>query len=139
VLEIGFNAGFSSLLMLLINPHINLTCVDICEHQYTIPCYEFIKNMFPNRINLIKGSSEFVLPELVKQGNKYDMIHIDGGHSNRIFFHDTQNSIKLVNKNGILLVDDYDFHYIKVIWDLFVDYYEFKLYREIETQSAYIV
>jgi hypothetical protein len=139
VLEIGFNAGFSSLLMLLINPHINLTCVDICEHQYTVPCFNFIQTMFPNRINLIKGSSEFVLPELVKQGNKYDMIHIDGGHSNRIFFHDTQNSIKLINKSGILLVDDYDFHYIKVMWDLFVDYYGFKLYREIETQSAYIV
>jgi hypothetical protein len=139
VLEIGFNAGFSSLLMLLINPHINLTCVDICEHQYTMPCFNFIKSIFPNRINLIKGSSEFVLPELIKQGNKYDMIHIDGGHSNRIFFYDTQNSIKLINKNGILLVDDYDFHYIKVIWNLFVDYYGFKLYREIETQSAYIV
>jgi hypothetical protein len=139
VLEIGFNAGFSSLLMLLINPHINLTCIDICEHHYTIPCYEYIKSIFPNRITLIKGSSEFVLPELIKQNNKYDMIHIDGGHSNRIFFHDTQNSIKLINKDGILLVDDYDFHYIKVIWDLFVEYYGFKKYREIETQSAYIV
>lgn len=139
VLEIGFNAGFSSLLMLLVNPHINITCVDICEHKYTPPCFEFIQNMFPNRIQLIKGNSELVLPELVKQGLKYDMIHIDGGHSNKTFFHDTQNSIKMINKDGIIVVDDFDFHYIKIIWELFVDYYGFKLYREIETQSSYIV
>lgn len=40
VMEIGFNSGFSTLLMLLSNSNINITCFDLGKHKYTIPCYE---------------------------------------------------------------------------------------------------
>ena len=32
VLEMGFNSGFSSLLMLFSNPDLNITCLDITDH-----------------------------------------------------------------------------------------------------------
>lgn len=137
VLEIGFNAGFSTLLMLTVNPHIHITCVDICEHRYTIPCYEWISKKFPNRITFIKGNSEEVLPQL--EGTLYDMIHIDGGHSLKTFFHDVQNSIKISKKNTVLVIDDYDFQYINLMWNIFTDYYKMKKYRENKTQSIYLV
>ena len=40
VLEIGFNSGFSTLLMLLTNPNINITCCDLGEHSYALPCFD---------------------------------------------------------------------------------------------------
>jgi hypothetical protein len=140
ILEIGFNAGFSSLLMLYSNPNVHITCVDICDHKYTIPCYNWIYEKFKNRITFIKGNSEEVLPDLVNKNKKYDLIHIDGGHSYKTFFHDVQNSIKLLNKESLVIIDDYDFQYINFIWNLFVDYYKMikiSLYKETNKQSIY--
>ena len=139
VLEIGFNAGFSTLLMLSANPEIHITCVDICEHRYTIPCYEWISRKFPNRIRFIKGNSEEVLPELVKENATYDMIHIDGGHSIKTFYHDAQNSIKMSKKDTVLIVDDYDFEYINLFWNIITEYHKMRRYRETRVQSIYIV
>jgi len=75
VLEIGFNSGFSSLLMLFSNPNIKITCVDIVNHSYTIPCYKQIKKTFKDRINLIVGDSTLTLKEI---NQPFDLIHIDG-------------------------------------------------------------
>ena len=36
IMEIGFNSGFSTLLMLLTNPNICVSCFDLGEHSYTI-------------------------------------------------------------------------------------------------------
>jgi predicted O-methyltransferase YrrM len=138
VLEIGFNAGFSTLLMLTVNPHIHITCVDICEHRYTIPCYNWILKKFPNRIRFVKGNSEEVLPRLIEEKVNYDMIHIDGGHSVKTFYHDVQNSIKLSKNNTVLVVDDYDFQYINLFWNVITEYHKMKKYKETKTQSIYI-
>ena len=46
IVEIGFNSGFSALLMLTANPDLKLTSVDICEHKYTQPCFEYLSTMF---------------------------------------------------------------------------------------------
>lgn len=129
VLEIGFNAGFSTLLMLIANNNVKITCVDICEYKYVVPCYEWISKHFPNRIEFIKGRSEDILPELIKRNRKYDMIHIDGGHSNLTVFHDIQNSIKLAKENTILIMDDYEQEHINFLWNMFVNYHKFKNYK----------
>lgn len=78
VMEIGFNAGFSTLLMLMSNPNIHITCVDLGEHKYTIPCFNQIRKDFGNRLHLIIGDSTETVPKLHK---KFDLIHIDGGHT----------------------------------------------------------
>lgn len=137
IIEIGFNAGFSTLLMLLTVPDIKVTCVDICEHSYTVPCFNWISKQFPGRVELIRGNSMEVLPHLINENKKYDLIHIDGGHSVDVFFHDIQNSIKLSKNNTIFVVDDYDFCYIKLIWNLFANYHKLTKYKEIKDQSIY--
>ena len=43
ILEIGFNAGHSCLLMLLSNSTSKITLFDICEHKYTVPCFMYLK------------------------------------------------------------------------------------------------
>lgn len=53
VLEIGFNSGFSSLFMKMIDVSLDITCVDINEHNYVVPCFKKIEEDFGN-MKLIK-------------------------------------------------------------------------------------
>ena len=61
-MEIGFNSGFSTLLMLISNPNIHITCYDLGEHKYTIPCYQKLREIFKDRINIIIEDSRETLP-----------------------------------------------------------------------------
>ena len=118
VLEIGFNSGFSSLLMLFSNKNIKITCVDIVNHSYTIPCYKQIKKTFGNRINLIVGDSTLTLKEIK---DSYDLIHIDGGHTVKVATNDINESLRLSKNNTILIFDDYDNLKLKELWDSYID------------------
>ena len=71
VMEIGFNSGFSTLLMLISNPNICISCFDLGEHKYTIPCYEKLKETFGDRINITIGDSTKTLQNV---NNTYDLI-----------------------------------------------------------------
>jgi predicted O-methyltransferase YrrM len=123
VMEIGFNAGFSTLLMLLTNPNMNITCLDLGEHSYTLPCYEQLKTTFGDRINIIIGDSLNTMPTI---SNTYDLIHIDGGHSTEIASSDVINSYRLSKQGTILIMDDYDFPNLHELWDKYVEQYNLK-------------
>lgn len=123
VMEIGFNSGFSTLLMLLSNPNIHITCFDLGEHKYTIPCYIKLKETFGNRIDIIIGDSTKTLQTV---NDKYDLIHIDGGHSAEIANSDIINSYRLSKPRTILIMDDYDFPHLHNIWDSYIVKYNLK-------------
>ncbi len=79
VLEIGTYMGHSLLLMLLANPSLNITCIDI-EDKYSGKVIEFLKSVFPKaRIKFFKGNSLKILPKIRE---KFDFFHIDGAHGN---------------------------------------------------------
>ena len=123
VMEIGFNAGFSTLLMLFTNHNINITCFDLGEHKYTIPCYEKLKETFGDRINIIIGDSTKTLQNVT---DIYDLIHIDGGHSTEVAESDIINSYRLSKEGTILIMDDYDFHNLHHLWDYYIIKYNLK-------------
>jgi predicted O-methyltransferase YrrM len=123
VMEIGFNSGFSSLLMLLTNPNINITCFDLGEHKYTIPCYIKLKETFGNRINIIIGDSTQTLQNI---NNIYDLIHIDGGHSSEVAISDIRNAYRLSKQGTIIIMDDYDFPNLHNLWDSYIIQYNLK-------------
>lgn len=123
VMEIGFNSGFSSLLMLISNPNIKITCFDIGEHSYTVPCYNKIKEDFGDRINLILGDSK---KTLCKFNEKQDLIHIDGGHTDDVALSDMYNSYRLSKDKTIIIMDDYNFTNLKSLWDEFVKNHDLK-------------
>ena len=123
VMEIGFNSGFSTLLMLLTNPKMQITCFDIGEHKYTLPCYAKLKETFGDRIRIIIGDSTKTLPEV---NEIYDLIHIDGGHSTEVANSDIENSFRLSKQGTILIMDDYDFHNLRETWDSYVSKYDLK-------------
>lgn len=121
ILEIGFNSGFSALLLLLSShPSVKITCVDINCHNYTMPCFNIIKELFPDRIEILLGSSVNVLPKLTK---KYDLIHIDGCHLTEIAELDIKNSLSLINNNGIMIMDDIEFNDLGNLWNKYVNNY----------------
>jgi predicted O-methyltransferase YrrM len=122
VLEIGFNSGFSALLMLLTNPSLCITCIDLGDHTYTLPCYEKIKETFGERIKIILGDSTKTLSSI--QG-EYDLIHIDGGHSTFISTSDIVHSYRL-SKRTILIMDDYDFPHLHELWNHCIKNYDLK-------------
>lgn len=134
VLEIGFNAGFSALLMLITNPKIHITCMDIAEHKYTMPCYYILKEIFGKRIDFIKGDTLLNLPE--HNGN-YDLIHIDGGHSDELVINDVEQSFRIANNKTIILMDDYDFPNIRQIWDKYIQQYNMIGISSIFFQTQY--
>jgi len=122
ILEIGFNAGFSTLLMLLANKNIKITCVDICEHLYTKLCFQKLQSIFGDRLQLISGSSVKIVPTLV--GNTYDLIHIDGCHLVNIAELDIINSLKLCKSGTLLIMDDTQDVELYNLWYKYVKKYD---------------
>jgi predicted O-methyltransferase YrrM len=124
IMEIGFNSGFSALLMLLTNANMHISCFDLGEHKYTLPCYEKIKETFGDRIDITIGDSTKTLQNVTDVF--YDLIHIDGGHSTEVAESDITNSYRLSKKGTILIMDDYDFPNLHELWDNYIDKYNLK-------------
>lgn len=123
VLDIGFNSGFSTLLMLLSNPSVRVTCVDLGKHRYTIPCYANLKDFFGDRINIIIGDSR---ETLLTMNENFDLIHIDGGHTNDVAESDIINCYRNSKNGTILIMDDYDYSPLHTLWDKYIVKYGLK-------------
>ena len=133
VLEIGFNAGFSALLIKLINPEIDLTCIDINEHFYVVPCYKMISSNYKN-IKIILESSLIALPKLIKQKKEFDVIHIDGDHRIEGAKKDLDFCLRLCRKGSVIIMDDTNLPHInelcnKYIKNKIVKEYNFKKFE----------
>jgi predicted O-methyltransferase YrrM len=122
-MEIGFNSGFSALLMLISNPTIKIDCFDLGEHKYTKPCFDKLKETFGDRINITFGDSNVTLKDI---NCKYDLIHIDGGHSTEVATNDIINSYRLSKQGTIIIMDDYDFGNLHTLWDKYIIEYNLK-------------
>lgn len=103
VCEIGFNAGFSAALWLLANPSLRLHCFDLGEHSYTRPAFDILQNQFGDRIQLQLGDSQVTMKMLVPG---YDLVHVDGGHTEAIAKSDCQQALRILKPGGLLLLDD---------------------------------
>jgi hypothetical protein len=78
VLEIGTYMGHSLLIMLLSNPDLKITCIDISD-EFTLPAVNVLNKHFNNAIRFIKSDSLTALRTLT---DKFDFFHIDGHHEN---------------------------------------------------------
>lgn len=127
--EIGYNAGFSSLLMMVSNPDLKISCFDIAYHRYTIPCYKRICEDFPGRVFLTVGDSKqtfthFVNTSIADGGiNKYNLIHVDGCHLEEEVISDIKYSMALAARakyGSHIIIDDYDSPCIHETWDSYL-------------------
>ena len=120
ILNIGFNAGHSTLIMLLSNPSSVITCFDIMEHVYTQKCFDYLSQSFPGRVKLIEGDSTETV-HTYKSDKKFGLININGGHDYRNLNLDFWNSKSLSDKNAFLIWNNLD-HYSGglTLWEGFV-------------------
>ena len=112
ICEIGFNAGHSAMLMLLGRKDpINFTIFDIGCHAYTKPCFEYIKSKFHHvNFEYIEGDSTETMQKWINSHKenirKYDVVHVDGVHTEHCISNDMMNADLLVKVDGIIIVDD---------------------------------
>ena len=133
ICEIGFNAGHSCLLLLLgrdLSP-LEFTIFDINRHKYTLPCFEYIKSKFSHiNFEFIGGNSIIEIPKWINANpnacNTYDIVHIDGGHSEECINNDFKNTIKLLKSGGIIIIDDTDSEHISKYVDQYLNNGNFK-------------
>tara|TARA_Y100000816_G_scaffold168441_1_gene120763 strand:- start:230 stop:892 length:663 start_codon:yes stop_codon:yes gene_type:complete len=79
-LEVGSYVGHSLLIMLLANPKLKITSIDI-DNKYTGPAVDLLNKEFGNRIRFIHAHSELGLQQLLDEGAKFDLFHLDGDHT----------------------------------------------------------
>ena len=104
-LEVGMACGISALYILQ-NENVFLTSIDPFQStQWKNTGVELIKSCnFSNRHILIEKKSYEALPSLL--GNFYDFIFIDGFHTFDYTLIDFFYSDLILNKNGIIIIDD---------------------------------
>jgi|688.fasta_scaffold34957_7 predicted O-methyltransferase YrrM len=107
ILEIGFNAGNSSLIFLLANPNVKIHAIDLCCHAYVQPCVDFLNELFNNRVILYRGDSLQIVPELDRSlSDTISLYHIDGYHALEGIQGDMKNCYDLAKNGAFLVVDD---------------------------------
>jgi hypothetical protein len=99
VLEIGTYMGHSLLIMLLSNPNLKITCIDISD-KYTSKAVNILNKYFNNAITFIHSDSLIALPKL---SNNFDFFHIDGCHTDEIITQEFKHILRLNNSSNNIL------------------------------------
>ena len=118
VLEIGTFAGVSLICILQILSKADGTAIDQWKNYEEVFDDNVRKANMENRIHKIKGDSGEVLMDLFIQDKRFDFIYVDGSHRATDVFFDCVLSWKLLNKGGILAIDDYLYKIEQNDWDI---------------------
>ena len=111
VCEIGFNGGHSASIFLSDKNVKHLHSFDLCDHKYSQKSIEYIKKNFKNRFSLTCGDSTKTVPKY--NGQKFDLVFIDGGHYNDIPNQDIINTLAhLANPGALIMMDDTHYSYL---------------------------
>lgn len=126
ILEIGFNAGHSCLHFLISNSKSKIVVADICSHDYTKKCFEYLQQQFPNRLEvLLEGSSQETVPKYLKNNHRtFDLIHVDGAHDAEFARQDLENVYKACTK--YIVFDDTWLSHLNKVYHAFREKYNLK-------------
>jgi predicted O-methyltransferase YrrM len=130
ILEIGvFNGNFAERLLKTAcksspDYKINYLGIDLFKEGLTEAKHAAEVSLYPNtlaevesrlskvkntEVKLIQGDSTLVLPQIAKH-LKFDLIHIDGGHSFETVQRDWENVMELIDSSTVIFFDDYTNH-----------------------------
>ncbi len=121
VLEIGFNAGGSALMFLSINPQLLYDSVDIQENEKSI---NYLSKRYVG-FNFHKIDSKKVSPKNSFFNPQYDLVFVDGDHSNDGVISDIGVALKFNPK--YILFDDVLHPSHSYIYDIITKDYENQL------------
>ena len=105
ILEIGFNAGHSSELMLRENAAARVTSFDTGWHPYVQTGKEYLDRRFRRRHVLVLGDSTQTVSGF-ESNYLFDLIFIDGGHTYEVAKADLLNCRRLAHPETIVILDD---------------------------------
>ena len=115
ILEIGSYEGCSAVFFLNYFKNSEVTCIETfkgSDEHFKIDFAKIKKNFFNNtkkfqkRIDLYEGTSEHFFNSINTRKN-YDLIYIDGSHHYDDVIQDAYNSFNVLDKNGIIIFDDF--------------------------------
>lgn len=106
ILEIGFYAGHSSLLMAAACPTASITAIDPCHFGFEKECMEIVKQNCLDA-GLLEATSREALPKLDPELT-FDLIHIDGCHNIEDVIFDIETCRKFANEDTLVIIDDWD-------------------------------
>lgn len=115
ILEIGTYDGVNSYLLSSLFENSEIQTIDLPDSdrnfKQTYNRDNNLKNFIATRNNIISKKSNIKFRQinsiqLVKQSEKFDLIWIDGAHGYPVVSIDIINSLRLLNKNGIIMCDD---------------------------------
>lgn len=106
-IEVGFNAGHSTVLAMSVNADLRYTSIDVCLHRYTQPCARVVTEFYGARFQFLAGGSSLHLPQLTHSGHS-TLFAIDGGHSRRQLESDLYYVTGLAHAADYIWIDDTD-------------------------------
>jgi len=114
IMEIGVNGCHSLIIMLLENSTADYLLFDLGMHTYTSKTVQYTISAFPQAsIKIVYGNSVETITKYIDENpneiGTYDLIHLDGGHTEDIYSFDYANSKKLIKSDGIVVFDDYNY------------------------------
>ena len=129
IMEIGVYTGTSIINILNLIPNSIGTAIDkwenyketnlssnMIENNIEQIFYDNLKKSgFSDRVNVMKGNSANILLELIKQNETFDFIYVDGSHLLLDAYTDIILSWNLLNKGGILAIDDVQYNTEKIL------------------------
>ena len=145
-LEIGSFEGRSAVFLLEYLPGIHLTCVDLFKytenffpermlsHSDFVGAARFDRNMskYIGRYEKISASSFNALATMLANGRRFDFIYIDGSHLRDDVLVDAVLSWKLLNLNGLMIFDDYQWRLERKSHDRPKDAVDYFVYSHID-------
>lgn len=108
ICEVGFNAGHSTAIWLTSNPTAIVYSFDLFDRSWKKGATEILQRLFPNRLNLIRGSSVQSVPQwrVANEQVRCDLIHVDGMHSYMNVIADFLNLKLQASSDALYLFDD---------------------------------
>lgn len=106
-LEIGVFDCSSALILLMANPNLKITGIDICEYECVEKAVVIINKYFNNNYTLFKGKSLDVIPK-IPDNIKYDLIHIDAQHTFDAVSAEITLLLQYSKPETVLVFDDTD-------------------------------
>lgn len=108
VLEVGVYMGHSLLILLLANPELRITCVDI-DGTFPTPAVEYLNTHFGNRVTLLLGDAVETLRSLAPESDgSFDLVHIDADHYADAVLRQYRAALRLAAPGAAVVFDDYD-------------------------------
>ena len=106
ILEIGTAYGLSAIAMAKAQTRPNLLTIDLYEPQISISRRHLAARFPGGGVEQIVGDKAEVIPRLVQEGRKFDLVFHDGGHDGDAYVQDFAATLPALSPASLFLIDD---------------------------------